>query len=134
MKHVVPSKDAGVHLMVFPLYLVVKFLVKRILDEVVLEDVAAVEAEADRGLLAAVAEPRLSASATRVVERRVDALSSFAVLQPTKAIYLSPAIFCAHLIASSVTPSQFGITSSNGRLPLIFSFQTSAPLPLTLPA
>lgn len=35
-------------------------------------------------------------------------------MQPTKAIYLSPAIFCADLIASSVTPSQFGITSSNG--------------------
>ena len=55
-------------------------------------------------------------------------------MSATKATYLSPAIFCARLIAMSVTPSQFGITSSSGRLPLTFSFHTSAPLPVTLPA
>ena len=55
-------------------------------------------------------------------------------MSATKATYLSPAIFSARLIAMSVTPSQFGITSSSGRLPLTLSFQTSAPLALTLPA
>ena len=55
-------------------------------------------------------------------------------MSATKATYLSPAIFAARLIAMSVTPSQFGITSRSGRLPLTFSFQTSAPCPVTLPA
>ena len=54
-------------------------------------------------------------------------------MSATSATYLSPAICCARLIAGSVTPSQFGITSSSGRLPLTFSFHTSACLALTLP-
>jgi hypothetical protein len=45
----------------------------------VLEDVAAVEAEADRGLLGAVADAALVGLGHQRVERRVDALSSFAV-------------------------------------------------------
>jgi hypothetical protein len=55
-------------------------------------------------------------------------------IQPTKATYLSLAIFCARLMAFSVTPSQFGITSRSGRLPPTLSFHISAPLPFTLPA
>jgi hypothetical protein len=50
-----------------------------VLDEVVLEDVAAAEAEADRGLLGAVADAALVGLGHQRVERRVDALSSFAV-------------------------------------------------------
>jgi hypothetical protein len=45
----------------------------------VLEDVAAAEAEADRGLLGAVADAALVGLGHQRVERRVDALSSFAV-------------------------------------------------------
>ena len=55
-------------------------------------------------------------------------------MQATKAMYLSPAIFSARLMMVSVTPSQFGITSSSGRLVVILSFQTSAPCAITLPA
>ena len=44
-----------------------------------LEDVAAAEAEADRGLLGAVADAALVGLGHQRVERRVDALSSFAV-------------------------------------------------------
>src|SRR5262249_38384656 len=55
-------------------------------------------------------------------------------IHPTKATYLSLAIFCARLMAFSVTPSQFVITSRSGRLPLTLSFHMSAPLPFTLPA
>jgi hypothetical protein len=101
--------------------------------------------------------PRFSASATSVLSAalmrlrpstrsaRTDIINSpdsggpllvlpLPYMSTTKATYLSPAICCARLIAMSVTPSQFGATSSNGRLPLIFSFQTSAPFAVTLPA
>src|ERR1043166_411077 len=54
-------------------------------------------------------------------------------MSATSATYLSPAIFWARLIAGSGTPAKFGITSSKGRLPLTFSFHTSACLALTLP-
>jgi hypothetical protein len=100
----------------------------------VLEDVAAAEAEADRGLLGAVADAALVGLGHQRVERRVDALSSFAVHATDEGD-----IFVArHLLrgldrklgdAEPVRHHQL-----NGRLSLIFSFQTSAPLPLTLPA
>ena len=107
-----------------------------------LQHIAAAEAEADRGLpreiadLALVAFARAAHRARRSMRRRRSGASARSPLansadsggpaltlpppymSATKATYLPPAIVAARLMASSVTPSQFGAISSSGRRPL----------------
>ena len=107
-----------------------------------LKHIAAAETEADRGLALEIADLALVAFAAQGIERGSDAAAPFEpigaqcvgevaplpagrreILPPpymsaTKATYLLPAIVAARLMASSLTPSQFGDISSSGRRPL----------------
>ena len=103
-----------------------------------LQHVAAAEAEADRGLARQIADAAFVACRAQRVERSRDAAAALGrigaqavgefrglggpalILPPpymsaTKATYLLPAISAARLMASPVTPSQFGAISSSGR-------------------
>ena len=66
---------------------------------------------------------RSGASARSALASGAASGGPLAILPPpymsaTKATYLLPAIVAARLMASSVTPSQFGAISSSGRRPL----------------